>query len=105
MIDRIQFNEFFSGFDTDIIIEVIEIYLTEYEKEFQNVAYSACKLRGMISTFCDPVATEQSIRLESISRNNIEDGLEMLLDELEISNGLMVKELKEIKIELIKNQN
>lgn len=99
MIDRIKFNEFFSGLDKDLIIEVIEIYLTESDtefriirdslikKEFQNVAYSACKLRGMISNFCDPVATEQSRRLESITRSTIEDGLEKLLEELEKSNG------------------
>ena len=118
MIDRKMFNDNFGSFDKDFKIELIETYLSEYQKEFskfrhivvqkdfQNLAFAACNLRGIASYFGDPVVTEQSRRIETITRNNnkIEEGLEILFNELEISHGLMVEELKQIKEELMKDQ-
>lgn len=118
MIDRKMFNDNFQYFDNVNIVEVIELYLSLYQqeflnirksiaqKDFQDLASATCKLRGMVSCFYDPVVTEQSRRLETMTRNNnkIEDGLETLLDELEVNSGLMAEELKKMAEELIKDQ-
>lgn len=118
MIDLKMFNNNCKDFDKQEIIELIELYLTLYEEEFitirscivqkdvQKVAQVACKLKGIVSFFCDPVVTEQTKQLENMTRNNnkIEDGVQTLLDELEVSNGLMAEELKKKAEELTTGQ-
>lgn len=118
MIDRKMFNDFFQCFDKEDTIEIIDIYLSSYQnefntirssiaqKDFQDLASATCRLRGMVSHFCDPLVTEQSRRLENMTRNNnkIEDGLETLLEELEVNHGLLVEELIIMKEEFIKSQ-
>ena len=117
MIDREKFNDDFSAFDKEDTIEIIGIYLSEYQKEFltirnciaendfQNLKYAICRLRGYVSCFCDPVVIEQSRRLDAQTRNNNQmiGGFETLVDELEVSSGLMAEELKKIKEELLKS--
>ena len=117
MIDRKAFNEIFQYFDKGDTIEIIDIYLSSYQKEFNtihssiakkdfhNLANSTCKLRGMVSYFCDPLVTEQSRRLENMTRNNdkIEDGLETLFEELEVNHKVLVAELEKMKEELVKD--
>jgi hypothetical protein len=117
MIDRIKFDDTFQYYETEVKIEVIEIYLSEYQerfttirnnivqKDFRNLAYSTCVQKGVVSYFCDPLVIKLSRQLFDMARNNVEDGLEKLFEELEISNGLMAEELKAIKVELIREKN
>jgi hypothetical protein len=72
----------------------------------QKLSRATCRLRGTVVYFGDPVVTEQCRRLEFMTRNNnkIEDGLENLLDELDVNHGFLVEELKLLKVELIKDQ-
>ena len=113
MIDRIKFDQNFQYFDIEITIEIIEIYISEdqerfsrirniiAQKDFENLYFYACSLKGLVLNFFDPVVIEQSYQLNIMARSKIEDGLEKLFKELEISNGLMIEELKAIKVELL----
>ena len=94
------FNDNFQFLDNNLIIVLIELYLSKYlaefiairscidRKDFLNLTDVAYKQRSYGGYFGDPLVREQSGRLENITKNNniIEDGLENLLDELDTSN-------------------
>jgi hypothetical protein len=109
MIDRQQFNENFQYFDKEIIVEIIDIFFSEYDerfknlkanvadKDFEKLKFNAHSIKGVIANFWDPVTIEQSRRLDEMAKNKVENGLEKALQDLEQSSALLVEELKKIK--------
>jgi HPt (histidine-containing phosphotransfer) domain-containing protein len=112
MIDRVKFNENFQYFDNEIIVEIIDIFISEYderyrnlkknidEKDFTQLKFNAHSLKGVIANFMDPVTIEQSRSLDEMAKNKIEAGLKDLFNELEKSSFSLLQELKAIKKEL-----
>lgn len=112
MIDRVKFNENFQYFDNEIIVEIIDIFISEYderyrnlkknidEKDFTQLKFNAHSLKGVIANFMDPVTIEQSRSLDEMAKKNIEAGLKDLFNELEKSSFNLLQELKAIKKEL-----
>ncbi|MCX6279195.1 MAG: Hpt domain-containing protein [Bacteroidetes bacterium] len=113
MIDRKQFNDVFEYFDKEVIVEIIDIFVSEYDdrfrklranvtdKDFKNLQFNAHSLKGVIANFMDPVTIEQSKRLDEMAKKEIVAGLEKALEDLELNSALLLKELKIIKKEFI----
>lgn len=109
MIDRQKFNEYFSNFDKEIVVDIIDIFISEYDdrfvnlrenvlrKDFEKLKFNAHGLKGVIANFMDPVTIELSERLDKMAKNGVEDGLEKALDDLERNSWLLLGELKKIK--------
>lgn len=112
MIDRAKFNENFQYFDNEIVVEIIDIFISEYddrfrnlkknidEKDFTQLKFNAHSLKGVIANFMDPVSIEQSRMLDEMAKNKTEDGLSELFNHLEKSASNLLQELKTIKKEL-----
>lgn len=76
MIDRPKFNENFQYFEKEIIVEIIDIFESEYEdrfkalrenisiRDFNQLKFHAHSLKGVIANFMDPVTIELSRRLD-----------------------------------------
>jgi hypothetical protein len=113
MIDRQKFNDNFQYFDKEIIVEIIDIFITEFDERFrnlrQNVAekdfvklkFNAHSLKGVIANFMDPVTVDQSRMLDEMAKNKTENGLAELYNDLEKNSGLLLEELIAIKKSLI----
>ena len=112
MIDRQKFNENFQYFEKEIIVEIIDIFESEYEdrfkalreniaiRDFNQLKFHAHSLKGVIANFMDPVTIELSRRLDEKAKNKDEDGLESLFSELEKATGNLREELQNIRAEL-----
>lgn len=112
MIDRVKFNENFQYFDNEIIVEIIDIFISEYderfknlkknidEKDFTQLKFNAHSLKGVIANFMDPVTIEQSRSLDEMAKKGTEAGLADLFNALEKSSFSLLQELKVIKKEL-----
>jgi len=112
MIDRKKFNENFQYFDKEIIVEIIDIFLSEYderyqkiesnvrEKDFVQLKFNAHSLKGVIANFMDPVTIEYSRRLDEMAKEKEEVGLQKLFDNLLTSSQELLEELKSIRKEL-----
>ncbi len=112
MIDRKKFNDNFQYFDNTIIVEIIDIFFSEYEerygnlqknvleKDFAKLKFNAHSLKGVIANFMDPVTIDLSRRLDEMSKHNEEAGLDELYNELVKKSGDLMEELKQIKKEL-----
>ncbi len=112
MIDRAKFNENFQYFDKEIIVEIIDIFISEYderyaklrknveERDFASLKFNAHSLKGVIANFMDPVTIDQSRILDEMSRDKIETGLTELFIDLEKNSERLLEELKTIKREL-----
>ena len=112
MIDRQKFNDNFQYFDKEIIIEIIDIFFSEYEeryknlqqniqdKDFTKLKFNAHSLKGVIANFLDPVSIEHSRKLDEMARNMQEAGIDQLFADLKKSSADLVKELEQLKKEL-----
>ena len=113
MIDREKFNEIFAQFDKQTVVEIIDIFISEYdgrftklrknvgERDFAQLQFSAHSLKGVIANFMDPVTIELSRRLDEMAKNQIETGIDQVFGDLENKAGLLLDEMKKLRQEFI----
>lgn len=124
MIDRKQFNDVFQYFDKEIIVEIIDMFISEHDERFRKMKKNLADndftgfqfnshSKGVIANFWDPVTVEQSTRLDNIAKiakeqwinfdkiakMEIEAEIEKALGNLELSSALLLAELMKIKKE------
>jgi hypothetical protein len=112
MIDRQKFNENFQYFDKQIIIEIIDIFFSEYEERYENLQksvrekdfiklkFNSHSLKGVIANFMDPVTIGLTTRLDEMAKNKVVSGLDQLYDDLKKNSDYLLEELKQIREEL-----
>ncbi len=112
MIDRQKFNENFQYFEKDIIVEIIDIFESEYDerftslrdnivqRDFNKLKFNAHSLKGVIANFMDPVTIDLSRRLDEKAKNKEEAGLDGLFEELKSKSDELRVALQTIKSEL-----
>ncbi|MBL7137519.1 MAG: Hpt domain-containing protein [Bacteroidales bacterium] len=109
MIDRERFRENFIYLDKEVVIEIIDIFLSEYverlsaiqknitEQDFTRLKFNAHSLKGVIANFMDPVSIELSRKLDEHAKNETSKGLQELYNNLKRETESLAKELQEIK--------
>jgi len=107
VIDWNEFNENFQYYDENIIREVIDIFIGEYderfskmqinldEKDFSALAFNAHSLKSVIANYMAPKPFELTHRLEEMAKNNSKEGIVEVFTELKNSSQELVIELKE----------
>lgn len=112
MINRNEFNQNFQYFDKEIVIEIIDIFINEFEERFRNLKddvsvhnfdklkFDAHSLKGVIANFMDPDTIELAKRLDEMAKNKVTNGLEDTLVSLEVKSRVLLSELIKIKAEL-----
>jgi len=107
VIDWEQFNENFQYYDKSIIIEVIDLFLEEYEpriadlaknineKDFASLAFNAHSLKSMISNYMAPSAMEITRKLEELGKNQNSEGLDEVFAKLKSITQELRNELKD----------
>jgi len=113
MIDRKKFQENFQYFDKDVVIEIIDIFESEYQERFTNLEknvneldfiqlkFNAHSLKGVVANFMDPVTIELSRKLDEVAKNKENNGLLELFTLLKTSCDSLLTELREIRKDLI----
>ena len=112
MIDRERFGENFIYLDKEVVIEIIDIFLSEYnerlaaiqknitEQDFPGLKFNAHSLKGVIANFMDPVSIELSRTLDDQAKHENNNGLQELYYNLKREIESLAKELQEIKADL-----
>jgi|GEM_PF-2510427 len=112
MIDRQMFNDMFNNLDKENIVELIDIFFSQYEerfeairknvteRDFDHLKETSHKLKGALVLFMDPVTSQLSKRFVEMARSNTEAGLDQMLADLEKNTRILVEELKVIRKEL-----
>ena len=112
MIDRHKFNENFQYFEKEIVIEIIDIFQSEYDDRFKSLRenvykpdfvqlkFNAHSLKGVIANFMDPVTIELTRQLDEKAKNKDEFGLKNLFEDLEKQTAILLEELQQIRLEL-----
>ncbi len=107
VIDWAQFNENFQYYDKSIIIEVIELFLEEYdtrmanlqknidENDFPGLAFNAHSLKSVIANYMAPPAYELTRKLEEMAKNNVQEGISEVFSDLKITTRELLRELNE----------
>jgi HPt (histidine-containing phosphotransfer) domain-containing protein len=107
VIDNQSFNDSFQYFDKEIVVEILDIFLNEYEDrlstikksidevDFPNLKFHAHSLKGVVANFAAPSAQAAAKALEDKGTNSINDGL---LEDYENLKEIILKLVKEIKV-------
>ncbi len=107
VIDWEQFNENFQYYDKSIIIEVIDLFLEEYEpritnleknikeKDFESLAFNAHSLKSVISNYMAPSALEITRKLEELGKNQTSEGIDEVFAKLKSITQELLIELKD----------
>jgi len=105
-IDWAQFNENFQYYDKEVIIEVIDIFLDEYdsrirnlkknieEKDFINLAFNAHSFKSVIANYMAPKAYNLTRKIEDLAKNNSNEGINEIFTELISETQELLLELK-----------
>ena len=113
-IDWAQFNENFQYYDIEIVKEVINIFIDEYdqrianlkknieERDFTNLAFNAHSLKSVIANYMAPRAYELTLTLEDLAKNNSEEGIVKIFTDLKSETEELLSELKNYLVNLKK---
>ena len=107
VIDWAQFNDNFQYYDKTIIIEVINIFIEEYDDRISNLqknidendltalAFNAHSLKSVIANYMAPTAYELTRKLEELAKNNSEEGIADIFSQLKSTTKELLLELKD----------
>lgn len=113
MIDQKKFSENFVYLDKEVVVEIIDIFFDEHtdrfnairknilEQDFVQLKFNAHSLKGVIANFMDPVTIGLSRKLDEYAKDNKQDGLQELYDELKKATDSLIEELKQIRQEYL----
>jgi len=121
MVNKQNFYETYQYFDKSVIVEIIDIFISEYterfeklsqnitDRDFQKMRFNAHSLKGVIANFSAPEPLELVRSFEKTSAalldNNGEDFDESRmiknLEEIRKATVIMARQLDEIKQELL----
>lgn len=111
MIDREKFKENFKSFDKEIVLEIIEIFLDEYdtrmeqlnkninENDLESLRFNAHSFKGVVANFLAEEPKNISRQLEENAKQGITEGNPELFEQLKVKTDEMIEELKEIRPE------
>jgi len=109
MIDHEKFKQNFYYLDKEVIVEIIDIFLSEFEdrfntiqkniadRDFNGLKFSAHSLKGVISNFMDPVTIELSRKLNEMAKDEQSAGLTDLFENLKRESESLARELREMR--------
>ena len=104
-IDWNEFNEYFKYFDKDIITEVINIFISEYDermstieknifdKDFVNLKFHAHALKGIVANYKAPYVVELLQSLEDMAKEKKEEQIPQTFEELKKLSKELLDEL------------
>ncbi|HOI86328.1 MAG TPA: Hpt domain-containing protein [Lentimicrobium sp.] len=121
MLDKQAFRETYHFLDKEVIIEIIDIFLSEYETKLQKleqnladgdlpgIRFTAHNIKGVVSNFNVSELYQQAKELEQTATALVESGGEgldkeaMLLKIREIrkSTEIMATDLRELRTEML----
>lgn len=121
MINKQEFLDTYNYFDSQVLVEIIDIFTSEYAGRFEklytdiktrdyaNLRFDAHGLKGVVANFCAPVVWAKARELEKIaseleqsSGNGFDEtSITIRVDELNECVKIMVQQLTEMRAELI----
>lgn len=111
MIDKNKFKENFKPFDKEIVLEIIDIFLDEYDKrmeqlskdinenDLESLRFNAHSFKGVVANFLAEEPKNISKQLEENAKQGINAGNLELFEQLKEKTDEMIEELKEIRPE------
>jgi HPt (histidine-containing phosphotransfer) domain-containing protein len=112
MIDRQKLNQNFQYFDKETIIEIIDIFFSEYPervekiqnninaKDFIQLKFNAHSLKGVVANFFDPVTIDLTRKLDERAKSQDSQGLQKLFEDLKSACEKLMEELTVLKAEV-----
>jgi hypothetical protein len=109
MIDKVKFKEMFAYYDKEVVAEVIDDFISEYEvrlreireaiemRDAEMIRQSSHSFKGMSGTFMDPVPHMLSGELESLAKGNEFTGMPETYSRLVKAADELAEELKMVR--------
>lgn len=105
MINWPAFNEFYSYYDKELVLEIIGIFFQEYpgrlailkesvgSNDLPKIAFQAHSLKGVVANFMDEKARSLALEMELKAKAGDGEGMNTLLEQLDEAIQDLLKEL------------
>ncbi len=113
IINKLYFDDNFQYFDKETVLEIIDLYLTEYperiiklekhiaETDLKSLRETAHSLKGVISYFGAPTLLDLIRKIEEDSRNGIFENIPSLFEEFVKLGSRMIEELNVLRRDFV----
>ena len=113
IIDRQKFDDTFRYFDKEVVLEIITIFEKELperleklqknirEKDYPALIFNAHSLKSVVGTFMATEPLQLAKKFEELAMQHDDKGLPEAFDNLKASSELLLRDLTEIRRELI----
>jgi len=105
-INKEQFLDNFQVFDKEIVLEIIDLFISEYPERMQNIweaiqredmdklRFHAHSVKGVIANYCAPDLQEKAKELEYKAKAGDRQGLPELFEAFRVGTAEFLEELK-----------
>jgi len=113
MIDKVKFREMFAYYDKEVVAEVIDDFISEYEtrlreireaiemRDAEMIRQSSHSFKGMSGTFMDPLPHRLSGELESMAKEDEFSGMPETYTRLVKAAKELAEELKIVRMDYV----
>ena len=113
IIDRQKFDDTFRYFDKEVVLDIITIFEKELperleklqknirEKDFAALIFNVHSLKSVVGTFMAAEPLQLAKKFEELAMQHDDKGLPEAFDNLKASSELLLRDLTEIRRELI----
>lgn len=113
MIDRETFSITYDNFDKEVVVEIIDIFISEYadrmaairkaidERDFDGLNKCSHSLKGVVANFYDDTTHHLARQLEMKGKEEVIDGAGEIYLELKESAGALLEELKDLRAQYV----
>lgn len=110
LIDKEKFQENFKHFDKELIVEIIDMFISEHpgrmslikknidELDMEALRFNAHSFKGVIANFMAELPKSQAKELEDKAKMNDTSGLNEVYENLKNSSTELLDNLKEIRV-------
>lgn len=112
-INKTQFIDNFQYFDKEIVLEIIDIFINEYDGrikaisesieavDYDGIKFNCHSVKGVIANFIAPDVEAKARDLEMMGANKDITGIEETFESFKVYSAEMVEELKALRTEFM----
>ncbi|MDO9510774.1 MAG: Hpt domain-containing protein [Bacteroidales bacterium] len=109
MIDRATFTGMYENFDKEVVVEIIDIFINEYndriatlqanitDNNTDSLYKNAHSIKGVIANFYDDEARDLAYKLEQKGKNGDMSGITEIFVNFKTASRNLLNELTELK--------
>lgn len=109
MIDKVTFSDMYENFDKEVVVEIIDIFLNEYDDRIASLHEDiitgnadslykhAHSIKGVIANFYDEDSRDLAYQLEQKGKKGDLSDITVIFENFKTASAALLQELKDLR--------